>query len=139
MKKLAFYSSLAISAFLVYCLFTSDGTYRLSKNFKYAYEQKAIFGEGKLTDVPPYVEFYCDDKNHILIKQKPHFNYDDMYEYNENYSYKNGLKDFYYWIIVKKTDEILGPLTKEEFEQSIKNLSISKKLVGEFEKNDTKN
>lgn len=133
MKKIVFCFLFLIICFLTYCIFSSDGTYKLSSNFKYSYDQKAIFGTENCMDVPPSIEFFCYDRNFVLIKQKPKYFYDDMYKYNENYSYKKGIKESYYWVIVKTTKEVIGPNTQEDFDMIIENLNVSEKLKKKFE------
>ena len=47
-----------------------DGyTYEFSKNYIYAEEQRAIFGEGNLVDVPPYVELYKKCRIAVCVGQ----------------------------------------------------------------------
>lgn len=135
-KKVQLHIIIIISLFSILYVFygfiTYDGMEKIDKNFCYATESLAIVGKDNLIDVPPYVKFYCYDKFFVLVKQRPHYFYDDIFEYNENYEYKHGLNTDYYWIIIKKEKRVVGPLTEEEFYKNIEALNISEKLINKF-------
>lgn len=86
-----------------------------SKDFYYAYEQKAIFGNDKLSDIPPTIKKYTSDKDYVLVIQNPKYNKDDMYDCNDSMEYKNGLNSDYYWIIDLKSKMVYGPFLYDEF------------------------
>ena len=110
-----------------------DGyTDEFSKNYEYASEQRAIFGKGKLVDVPPHVDLYKADKSFVLARQKPHYYIDSMYDYNDGYQYKNGIEVYYFWIINLKTDCVFGPLDFDEFNSQCKSQNVDADLHENF-------
>lgn len=103
-----------------------------SKFYYYADEQKAIFGEDALVDIPPFVISYSADKRNVLAKQRPHYYRDEMYDFNNSCTYKKGLKSDYYWIINLATNSVSGPFLLEEFVNACKVESVSKDLLDDF-------
>jgi hypothetical protein len=74
-----------------------------------------IKNQPKRKDIPPIVIDYKYDNDYIWVKQKPKIPLEQIYyDFNE-IIYPLGLDTTYYWIIDKKTGEVMGPLLYKEF------------------------
>jgi adenine/guanine phosphoribosyltransferase-like PRPP-binding protein len=99
---------------------SSDYTKNLGDDYFYRFEasdlrdihcERANGGQ-----IPADVVAYDFDDNFIIAKQKPKLPQDPLY--GKDYKYSKGGKEFYYWLIVKKSDVVLGPLSFEAFNNS---------------------
>lgn len=64
------------------------------------------------TDIPPYILSYDYDRNHIIVKQSPQYK---EYAIYDRINYPLGKNHTYYWIIIKRNKEVIGPLSYEDF------------------------
>jgi len=121
MRVIKFYVSAIffITLILQSCNF-SDSTENLGNGYFYRNEgetikdilcKKATGGE-----IPATVVSYDFDDDFIIAKQKPKLPQDPLYE--KDYKYSKGDKEYYYWLIVKDSNLVLGPLNFEEFNSS---------------------
>ena len=78
-------------------------------------------------EVPSTVVSYDFDDKFIIVKQKPKLPQDPLY--NKDYEYDKGDYEFYYLLIVKKEDLVLGPLNFDEFIKQKDKYNVSDKLV----------
>lgn len=99
---------------------SSDYTKNLGDDYFYRFEasdlrdihcERANGGQ-----IPADVVAYDFDDNFIIAKQKPKLPQDPLYD--EDYKYSKGVEEYYYWLIVKESNLILGPLSFEEFNNS---------------------
>lgn len=100
-----------------------------SNDFYYSYEQKAIFGKSELIDIPPDIVKYSADKKYVLAIQKPRYMKDEMYDYDNSFSYINGLNNEYYWIINLDKKIVIGPLLYKDFIDKFKIENINESLL----------
>lgn len=119
--------SLVIS--LTTFLFSCDNNYiDLGAHYKYDTEHQYISGhqiglfypyiikhQPKRRDIPPTVIDYEYDNDYILAKQSPKIPLEQIYYDFNDIVYPLGLDTTYYWIIEKKTGEVVGPLSYYEF------------------------
>ena len=105
---------------LLLSFFFQTPTVKFSKDFYYNYESNSIFGKNELIDISPEIVDYKYDKNFVIVKQKPKYINDSMYDYPEDYKYANGLGEYYYWLIILGEKTVLGPLTYEDFSEVCK-------------------
>jgi hypothetical protein len=111
----------------------SDSTESLGNGYYYRHEG------GELNDIynkhpnpngreiPANVIAYDFDDDFIIAKQKPKLPQDPLYE--KDYKYNRGDNEFYYWLIVKNEELVLGPLNLEEFNIQRSNQKVPDKLV----------
>lgn len=109
----------------------------ISDNYYFSYEQKAIIGKSELADIPPYVTEYYYDKDFVLVKQKPHYYKDDMYDSITSHNYINGLGEYYFWIIQLKNNAVFGPMMFCEFNNVCKQINIDEKLLSSLKPNES--
>ncbi|MBT0813065.1 hypothetical protein KIH41_17385 [Litoribacter ruber] len=64
-------------------------------------------------EIPSTVISFDYDGDFIIAKQRPKLPQDILYE--KVYNYELGADTTYFWLIVKKSHLVLGPLSKEEF------------------------
>ena len=136
--------SLSIMMFLTAILFSCDNkSIDLGSHFIYDTEHQYISGnqigilypliikhQPNRKDIPPIVMDYKYDNDYILVKQKPKIPLEQIYyDYNE-IIYPSGLDTTYYWIIEKKTGEVMGPLLYKEFYSKCKIYGI-KNIINE--------
>lgn len=135
--KTGIYLSALISFFVSIQSCTSDYTQKLGNGYFYRFEgsdlrdihcEKADGGE-----VPADILMYVFNCDFIIAKQRPKLPQDPLYK--RNYSYKNGDNELYYWIIIKKTDSVLGPLDFKEFYESASELNLPKSMISKLEPN----
>ncbi len=112
---------------LVSC--TSDMTQSLGGGYVYCDEggpMKDIYCEDlKGKEVPATVVDYAYDSNYIVAKQLPKIPQEILY--SKQYEYKDE-KAFYYWIVVKKTYDVYGPLDIHDYKELKRKLGISNEL-----------
>lgn len=78
-------------------------------------------------EVPSTVVSYDFDDKFIIAKQKPKLPQDPLYD--KDYKYDKGDNEFYYWLIVKNENLVLGPLNFEKFNMQKDKYKVSDKLV----------
>ena len=66
------------------------------------------------------------DKNFIIAKQRPKLSQDILYE--KNYNYELGVDTTYFWLIIKKSHLVLGPLNEKEFREVRERYEIPESL-----------
>ncbi len=66
-------------------------------------------------EIPSTVIAFDYDKNFIIAKQRPKLPQDILYE--KNYNYELGADTTYFWLIIKKSRLVLGPLKEKEFRE----------------------
>lgn len=123
MKKIMFLMS--IVCYLFACNF-SDELIKLSKGWLYVSEgkrQKVIDG-GEIF-VPCEVTGYEYDDDFIVASQRPT---SECFLGKDTFEYKQGKDSTYYWLIIHKSNELLGPLTKEEYLKVRMKYNVPKRL-----------
>ena len=78
-------------------------------------------------EIPANVVDYDFDDNFIIAKQKPKLPQDPMYD--KDYKYNSGVKEFYYWLIIKNENIVLGPFDLEEFNIRRNKYRVSDELM----------
>ena len=120
MKNIKFYISAIFFTTFIFQSCSSDYSKDLGGNYFYRFEasdlrdihcKKANGGE-----IPADIVSYDFNNNFIVAKQKPKLPQDPLYE--KDYKYSKGDKEYYYWIIIKEDNLVLGPLSFEEFNSS---------------------
>ena len=61
------------------------------------------------SQIPATVVDYVYNNKFILAKQKPKIPQEPLYD--KIYTYPNGNEQFYYWLIIKESHTVLGPLS----------------------------
>lgn len=110
---------------VVNMVFPKNDIYRnhyLGSGFYYHSEQKHIvvdrsskFNASAAFDIPPVVEKFDFDNKYIVAIQKPRQYDEALYHLPNADMYLQGRDTLYYWIIVKKTHTVFGPMTAEEY------------------------
>ena len=106
----------------------------LGDGFKYHEDYCCIFSPGDAADIVPKILWYKTDEKYITAKQHPQKHQEYLYNYNENYSYANGLNDDYYWLVLKVERKVFGPLTYDEFILLCKEHAVHENLIVEKSK-----
>jgi len=120
MKTIKFYVTTIffISFMLQSC--SNDYTKNLGNGYFYRFEASDLRDihceNANGGEVPADVVSYDFDDNFILAKQKPKLPQDPLYD--KDYKYSKDDKEYYYWLIVKDSNLVLGPLNFEEFNSS---------------------
>lgn len=127
--KIVFSCVFFIISLFFFAISFDESIVKLSDDYSYYEEQKAIFGEKDLVDIPPNIVIYSSNKKFVTARQKPKYNYDSMYVYNENYKYVNGLETEYYWLIVLKEKKVFGPLEYNDFYDICNEYSVSEQMI----------
>ncbi len=65
-------------------------------------------------DIPANIEKMNFDRNFIIALQRPQKVDNSIYNNSPEYPY--GSDTLYYWLVIKKLDLVLGPLSKREYE-----------------------
>lgn len=117
MKTIKFYVSTSLLIALILQSCSSDYTKNLGNGYFYRFEAsdlRDIHSENANGgEIPADVVSYDFDDDFIIAKQKPKLPQDPLYD--KDYKYNRGDKEFYYWLIVKNENLVLGPLSLEEF------------------------
>jgi len=109
----------------------SDSTENLGDDYLYRNEggtikdilsKKANGGE-----IPATVKSFDFNEKFIIAKQKPKLPQDPLYD--NDYKYNRGEKEYYYWIIIKESNFVLGPLSLEEFNDQKNKYKIPNNLT----------
>lgn len=131
MRAIRFYTSVIFFIALILQSCSSDDFKNLGNDYFYRNEggnikdihcKKANGGE-----IPATVIAYDFDDNFIIAKQKPKLPQDPLYD--KDYEYNRGDKEFYYWLIVKNENLVLGPFNLEEFNIQRSKHKVPAKLV----------
>ena len=85
----------------------------------------------KKGEIPANILCYSYNCDYILAIQKPGTFQDPLYE--KTYIYPNGDSILYYWIVVKETCLIWGPLNQKEFNNIVLAYNVPKRLVKKIE------
>lgn len=93
-----------------------DGDIRLGKGYVFYKTNKFISStDGIYGEIPSEVVCFNYDKKHIIALQKPRENDPNKLLYDYEYNYHLGYDVVYYWIILKNSKKVLGPLSVEEY------------------------
>ncbi|SEL95854.1 DUF3997 domain-containing protein [Parapedobacter koreensis] len=96
----------------------SDATKELGSGYFLSIEGEsanAIFNRGPDVDgIPPSVLRYGYNSKFIIAEQRPSRFNDVMYDAID---YSDGREAMYYWVILKESKTVFGPLNKDEFQQ----------------------
>lgn len=115
-------SNFLIFIFLDLLTFQScgDSSEGLGGGYVYRYEgsdYREIFSEKPHRGhIPPDVISYDVDGKFIIAKQKPRLPQDILIE--EEYVYANGADAEYFWIVIKDSSLVLGPMSETQFNQA---------------------
>jgi hypothetical protein len=118
-----------ISTFVI--LGCSDYSENLSGGYTYVHEgggNNYIIHEypAKGGEIPPTVISFDYNRRFIIAKQKP-----DLPQYNfseKEYIYNRGDNVFYYWLIIKQEQKVIGPLDSIRFLEQRKKYNVPDKL-----------
>ena len=120
MRAIKFYVSAILCITFMVQSCSSDYTKNLGNGYFYRFEggeMNDIFNKkANGGQIPANVVSYDFDDDFIIAKQKPKLPQDPLYE--KDYKYIKGDKEYYYWLIVKESNLVLGPLNFEEFNSS---------------------
>lgn len=119
---------------LCFCLIQScniDQTKNLGSGYTYRDEGgqlKEIYHEypKKGGQIPSTVVSYDFDRNFIIVKQKPKLPQDPLYE--KDFVYNKGKGSYYFWVVLKKDQIVIGPLDSAEFAKLRVKYNITRKL-----------
>jgi adenine/guanine phosphoribosyltransferase-like PRPP-binding protein len=132
MRAIKFYVSIVffITLVLQSCNF-SDSTENLGNGYFYRNEGETIkdilSNNASGGEIPATVVSYDFDDDFIIAKQKPKLPQDPLYE--KDYKYDRGDKEYYFWIIEKNENIVLGPLNLEEFKIQRRKYKVPNELV----------
>jgi len=120
-----FVTTLNVMSIVFIFIFSYDvNTIRLGKGIFYDKTNKHILCS-YTTDIPPYVLSYDYDRNYIIVKQRPQYK---EYAIYDRINYPLGKNQTYYWIIIKRNKEVIGPLLHEDFIEKKQSYNVSDKL-----------
>ena len=109
---------------------TSDYTENLGGGYFFRNEggviKDILCKEPKGGEIPSTVIAFDYDKNFIIAKQRPKLSQDILYE--KNYNYELGVDTTYFWLIIKKSHLVLGPLNEKEFREVRERYEIPESL-----------
>jgi len=109
---------------------TSDYTENLGGGYFFRNEggdlKDILSKEPKGGEIPSTVIAFDYDKNFIIAKQRPKLPQDILYE--KNYNYELGADTTYFWLIIKKSHLVLGPLKEKEFREVRERYEIPESL-----------
>lgn len=104
----------------VWCQF-GDGYYLAGSTSDKLYIYKGDMGKGQIVIAPNVID-YKYDKSFIITKQMP----DSIWiEAECKTKYEQGLNCAYYWIIIKETDKIFGPMSESHYHEMKGEYNIS--------------
>jgi hypothetical protein len=128
MKAYKWYMVFCVALILQYC--TSDYTENLGGGYFFRNEggdlKDILSKEPKGGEIPSTVIAFDYDKNFIIAKQRPKLPQDILYE--KNYNYELGADTTYFWLIIKKSRLVLGPLKEKEFREVRERYEIPESL-----------
>lgn len=109
---------------------TSDYTENLGGGYFFRNEggdiKDILCKKPKGGEIPSTVIAFDYDKNFIIAKQRPKLSQDILYE--KNYNYELGVDTTYFWLIIKKSHLVLGPLNEKEFREVRERYEIPESL-----------
>ena len=109
---------------------TSDYTENLGGGYFFRNEggdiKDILCKKPKGGEIPSTVIAFDYDKNFIIAKQRPKLPQDILYE--KNYNYELGVDTTYFWLIIKKSHLVLGPLNEKEFREVRERYEIPESL-----------
>ncbi|MFW5701111.1 MAG: DUF3997 domain-containing protein [Cyclobacteriaceae bacterium] len=109
---------------------SSDTTEKLGNGYFFRNEGsliKDILCESpKGGEIPATVVEYVYDNKFIVAKQMPKIPQDPLYE--KTYNYTNGNNQYYYWLILKESNTVFGPLSINELDSIRTEYNIPKTL-----------
>lgn len=109
---------------------TSDYTENLGGGYFFRNEggdlKDILSKDPKGGEIPSTVIAFDYDKNFIIAKQRPKLPQDILYE--KNYNYELGADTTYFWLIIKKSRLVLGPLKEKEFRKVRERYEIPESL-----------
>ena len=97
----------------------------LGSGFTYYEEHKDISGK---IDIPPTIISYDYDDDFIVAKQKPKEFNDAIYD-KRDYVYPLGRDTVYYWLIIKESQQVIGALDYDSFQELKKKYNVPDKLL----------
>lgn len=128
MKAYKWYMVFCVALILQCC--TSDYTENLGGGYFFRNEggdlKDILSKEPKGGEIPSTVIAFDYDKNFIIAKQRPKLPQDILYE--KNYNYELGADTTYFWLIIKKSHLVLGPLKEKEFREVRERYEIPESL-----------
>ena len=128
MKAYKWYMIFCIALILQCC--TSDYTENLGGGYFFRNEggdiKDILCKKPKGGEIPSTVIAFDYDKNFIIAKQRPKLPQDILYE--KNYNYELGVDTTYFWLIIKKSHLVLGPLNEKEFREVRERYEIPESL-----------
>ena len=130
MKNIICYLYIILSICLVFSC--SDYSEDLGGNYTYMNEGGSLKSIShrfpkKGGRIPPSVVSYGYNTNFIIAKQIPDSALIAM-GYDREYDYDRGLCDDYYWLIIKKEQRTLGPMSIHQFNVLKKQYNIPDEL-----------
>lgn len=109
---------------------SSDTTINLGSGYFFRNEgslNKDILCESpKGGEIPATVVEYVYDNKFIIAKQLPKIPQDPLYE--KTYNYTNGNDQYYYWLILKESNTVFGPLSINELDSIKAEYDVPKRL-----------
>ena len=128
MKAYKWYMIFCVALILQCC--TSDYTENLGGGYFFRNEggdiKDILCKKPKGGEIPSTVIAFDYDKNFIIAKQRPKLSQDILYE--KNYNYELGVDTTYFWLIIKKSHLVLGPLNEKEFREVRERYEIPESL-----------
>lgn len=128
MKAYKWYMVFCVALILQCC--TSDYTENLGGGYFFRNEggdlKDILSKEPKGGEIPSTVIAFNYDDNFIIAKQRPKLPQDILYE--KNYNYELGADTTYFWLIIKKSRLVLGPLKEKEFREVRERYEIPESL-----------
>lgn len=128
MKANKWYMVFCVALILQCC--TSDYTENLGGGYFFRNEggdlKDILSKDPKGGEIPSTVIAFDYDKNFIIAKQRPKLPQDILYE--KNYNYELGADTTYFWLIIKKSRLVLGPLKEKEFRKVRERYEIPESL-----------
>jgi hypothetical protein len=117
---------------IVLFLYSCSDTYEnLGNGYFYRYEggpnNDILCENSEGGFIPATVIAYAFDELFIIAKQKPKIPQDILYD--KEFNYQENYLGEYYWIIIKKKNKVLGPLSLNDFETLRIKLDIPNNLI----------
>ena len=118
---------ISISLFLFQC--NNYNEKKLGNGYVYFIDNEFILStNGNYGDIPSKVINYNNNTKFIIASQQPLKHDPNVLLYDSEAIYNNGYDNVYYWIIIKKKDKVLGPMTKDEYMSARKKHNVPEKL-----------
>jgi len=77
-------------------------------------------------EIPSNILRYNYNKDFIIAEQKPNETDDPLYMKN---NYRFGRDKIYYWLIVHHDKQVIGPMTKQEYDSTLIEYNVPKDLA----------